>query len=83
MGIRVEKMTVVYASDTMTAIDPSIFLKPKEVFIYMLFNPVPKDPNYSAEDLLGDSESEGFWTLPDTISEEMKDYIEEMMNYFI
>ena len=83
MSIRIEKKWIVYESVSWTTIDPAIFLTPKDVFIYMLFNTVPKDPCYSAKDLLGDSEAEGFWTLPDEISEKMRDYVSDMMDYFI
>jgi len=83
MGIRIEKMMVVHESVYMTVIHPNSFLKQKEVFVYMLFKPVPKDPSYSAMDLLSDSDTDGFWTLPLDITKEMQRYICDMMDYFI
>ena len=44
-------------------------------------HPVPVDPAYSEDDLLYDlTESGGFYRLPDSISDEMRSYIEDMLN---
>ena len=81
MGIRVNKYWVVYDSTSMQAIDPQ-FLNITDEMIekYMKENPMPKDPQYSPKDLIGDlTESSGFYCIPDGTKKETRNYVVELL----
>lgn len=83
MSVRVNDLTIVYESVTMTPIVPNTILNAKKVFVYCLFNSVPKDEHYTPRDLLWDAQSDGMWTLPESISWDMREFIADMVQYFL
>jgi hypothetical protein len=86
MGIRIKKLTVVYDSFNMKAIEPKyIFPGIDTVRRYVEDNPFPEseDCYYSEEDLVHDTQTTGMWSLPDDLTTEQKEYIVEMVNYFL
>ena len=76
MGIRIGTWNIVYESVTSTPIDPSVCFTEKQVKKYIRNNPLPKDDDtYSEEQLMNDLESEGFWVVPEDITDEWSKYI--------
>ena len=77
MGIRVGDFKLVYESVTMTAIDPEYLgITRKQIENYLEDNPMPDDPAYSVEDMIGDiTNSSGFYSLPKDIKDETADFI--------
>ena len=84
MSVRIEKKNIVYESVSMTAIEPnSVFTDKEAVKEYMREHPFPETKHYTAEDLFGDTHSEGMWTLPNELTEEQECYIEDMTRHFL
>lgn len=84
MGVRIEKKTIVYESVGGESIVPWIVFPSKvEIKEYMKKNPYPETDIYTLEDLLADTSSSGAWWLPDGLTEEQKDYIIDMTEYFL
>jgi len=77
MGIRVDDFKVVYESVTMTPIDPEyLSISREQIENYLKDNPMPDDPAYSVEDMIGDiTQSCGFYCLPKDIKDETADFI--------
>ena len=84
MGIRIEKKNIVFESVSMTPIEPNtVFTNMGEVKDYLKEHPFPETEYYTANDLLGDTQSSGMWTLMDEVTDEQHNYIEDMVTYFI
>ena len=81
MGIRVDRFWVVYESIAMEAIDPEYLgIDKEDILKYMKENPMPKDPEYSPEDLIIDvTQSSGFLKLPDAMQPETRGYVAELI----
>jgi len=79
MGVRVEKKWIVYESVTMTPIQPGIVLPEDKVEQYLREHPFPETEDYTKEDLLMDTRSDGMWVLGDYVTEEQREYIDEMV----
>lgn len=77
MGVRVGDFKVVYYSVTMEAINPEYLgITREQIEDYLKANPMPDDPAYSVEDMIGDiTQSSGFYCLPKDIKEETADFI--------
>ena len=77
MGIRVGDFKLVYESVTMTAIDPEYLgITRKQIENYLEDNPMPDDPAYSVEDMIGDiTGSSGFYSLSKDIKDDTADFI--------
>jgi hypothetical protein len=77
MGVRVGNFKVVYHSVTMEAVDPMYLGITKEnIEEYLVNNPMPDDPEYSVEEMIGDiTQSSGFYCLPDKIKDETADFV--------
>ena len=83
-GIRIEDKKIVFESITWTAIEPSTLnIGADEAKEYIKKHPMPKDPEYSAEDLIGDLQTDGFWTLPMTIKPETEVFIIDLIDELI
>lgn len=82
MGIRVGRFWVIYESVSGNAIDPEFLnISEEKMRKYLKENPMPKDPEYSPEDLIGDiTNSSGFYSLPDNTKEETRDHVVELLN---
>lgn len=80
MGIRIERVTLVYESVSMTPIEPGNLISKKEAEAYLEEHPFPKDERYSEDDFLNDLDCTGFWTLPDGLKDETLDYIKEALD---
>lgn len=84
MGIRIEKKLVVYESVTLNAIEPQyVFPDREEVKEYLKENPFPEIDGYDKDHLLWDTQSDGFWTLPENVTGEQKEYIINMIDHFM
>ena len=85
MSIQVGRFWVVYESVTMNAIDPEyLSITEEEIREYMKEHPMPKDKNYSEEDLISDiTNSSGFYCLPDGTKEETREYVKQLLNDLI
>lgn len=84
MGIRIEKKNIVYENVGCISIEPCcVFPNIDEVKEYLKDNPFPETEHYTAENLLGDTQSSDAWWLPDEVTEEQKTYIEEMTEFFL
>ena len=84
MGIRIEKKLVVFESVSMAAIEPNcVFTNKEEVRKYIKEHPFPETEFYATKDLIGDTQSEGMWTLMEEVTEEQQNYIEDMVAYFL
>jgi len=85
MSIKIEKKIVAYSSIDNEAFDPAYMSITREAVVdYIKNNPVPKDDNYTVGNIINDlTESSGMYCLPASTSQEMVDYIEEMLNYLI
>lgn len=77
MGIRVGNFKVVYDSVMTQPIDPEYLdISRDDIENYLKNNPMPVDPEYSVEDMIGDiTGSSGFYTLPNAIKDETADFI--------
>lgn len=84
MGIRIEQKLVVFESVSMAAIVPDeVFTNKEEVKRYLEEHPFPETEFYDANDLVGDTQSGGMWTLMAEVTEEQQNYIEDMTGYFL
>ena len=85
MGIRVGDFKVVYESVTMEALDPQYLgISEQDIEQYLKEHPMPVDPEYSVEDMIGDvTQSSGFYTLPRNIKQETADFIADMLNEIV
>ena len=87
VGIRIEKVNLVYCSTTGQAIVPEHVFHTLESLVkvndYVKANPFPETELYNAKDLLCDCTSSSAWTLGDYVTEEQKDYIIELINVFL
>lgn len=70
-----------YESITMEAINPEYLgISKEDIREYMKENPMPKDPEYSQEDLISDiTQSGGFLTLSDAMQPETREYVAELI----
>ena len=77
MSIRVGNFKVVYDSFTMQSIDPEyLSISRKDMEEYLKDNPMPDDPEYSVEEMIGDiTGSSGFYTLPDAIKDKTASFV--------
>ena len=82
MGIRVGNFKLVYNSFTMDTIDPAYLgISKKQIEEYLRKNPMPDDPVYSMEDMIGDiTGSSGFYSLPNEIKDETADFIATLIS---
>jgi len=80
--IKVGRFWVVYESVTWETINPEFLgITREQIEEYMKEKPMPKDPNYSKEDLIGDiTQSSGFLTIPENTKEETREYVAELLN---
>ena len=84
MGIRIEKKNIVFESVSMAAIEPNcVFTDKEEVKKYLKEHLFPETKYYTANDLVGDTQSEGMWTLTDEVTDEQQNYIEDMVAEFL
>lgn len=84
MGIRIEKKLVVFETVSMTAIEPSsVFTNKEEVLKYIKEHPFPETKFYGTQDLIGDTQSGGMWTLMEEVTDEQQNYIEDMTYHFL
>ena len=85
MGIRVGDFKVVYESVTMTAIDPEyLSITREQIEDYLKDKPMPDDPAYSVEDMIGDvTASSGFYCLPRDIKDETADFVATLIGDLI
>jgi hypothetical protein len=88
MGIKVEKMVVIFSSVTMMPIVPvEIFPGGKQGLEerkeYLKENPFPATDKYTESDLLYDTFTGGMWTLSDNVTEEQIKYIIEFTEHFL
>lgn len=85
MGIRVGDFKVVYESVTMTAIDPEYLgITREQIEDYLKDKPMPDDPAYSVEDMIGDvTASSGFYCLPRDIKDETADFVATLIGDLI
>jgi hypothetical protein len=81
VAIRVEKKWVVFESVGMEAINPAYLgITREDIEEYMKEHPMPEDPNYSKEDLIGDlTESSSMLTLLDELKQETRKYVAEVI----
>jgi hypothetical protein len=81
MSIRyVKKKNGIFDSINCTFIEPnSLCIDKEKVDEYLKTHPFPKDPEYSVEDLVGDLQTTGSWTLPEGIKDETGEFIAEMV----
>lgn len=72
---------MVYNSFDMEAINPEYLgISKEDIREYMKENPMPKDPEYSPEDLIGDvTGTTGFLTLSDAMKQETREYVAELI----
>lgn len=82
MGIRVGNFKVVYDSITMETIDPAYLgIKRKQIEKYLETNPMPVDPEYSVEEMIGDiTGSSGFYCLPDKVKDEAANFVATLIS---
>ena len=85
MGVRVGNFKVVYESVIMEAINPEYLgIKEKDIREYLERHPMPVDPDYSVDEMIGDiTGSSGFYTLPDNTKQETCDFIADMLNELV
>lgn len=84
MGIRIEKMNVVFESVSGAIIEPNYVFTDKEaVKQYLKEHSFPETKFYGTEDLIQDMRSEGMWTLMDEVTNEQRNYIVDMVSYFL
>lgn len=83
MSVEIEKKWVVYDTTTLQPIIPSLVLPERAVRKYIRENPFPETPDYTAEDLIMDTQTDGMWTLPDYLTDEQREYIREMVQTII
>ena len=85
MGIRVGEFKVVYESVTMEAINPEYLgITREQVENYLKDHPMPDDPAYSVDDMVGDvTGSSGFYCLPRDIKDETADFIATLIGELI
>lgn len=78
MGVRVDVFKVAWESTTMEVINSEdLAITREQIENYLKNNPMPDDPAYSQEDMIGDiSESlSGFYCLPKDIKDETADFV--------
>ena len=77
MAIKIEEKVVAYSSITGEAIMPEyLWLNEDDVKRYLDKNKMPKDPNYSVEDIIHDlTSSSGMYTLDPLVKMETREYI--------
>ncbi len=85
MGIRVGYFKVIYESVTMEAINPEyLSINREEIENYLKDNPMPDDPAYSKEDMIGDiCGSSGFYCLPRDVKDETADFVATLISDLI
>lgn len=85
MGVRVDRFWVVYVSATMEAIHPDcLFISEGAIRDYMKAHPMPEDPIYSPENLIGDiTDSTGFLSLSDEMKPETREYVAELIGWLM
>lgn len=82
MGIRVERVVLVYESICMETVIPRYLgISQESAEEYLQKHPYPEDKAYTKDDLLADlSCGGGMWTLPDRIRDETMAYISDMIS---
>jgi len=83
MSIRIEKRWVVYESVTLQPIVPCFVLPEEKVRKYIEKNPFPETKDYTTNDLIMDTQTDGMWTLPEYLTDEQRDYIREMVQAIV
>jgi len=81
MGVRCETQRLFYHSFNMEAINPEYLgISEEAIREYMKEHPKPDDPYYSTEDMIYDlTDTSGFLSLSDNVSEETATYMCEMI----
>ena len=83
MSIEIRTTTLVWDGFNCRAIEPNtIFPNPSKVRKYIKLNPFPESQTYTTEDLIGDTQSEGSWTLGNDVTEKQKEYIVTITQHF-
>ena len=85
MGVRVGDFKVVYEGVTMEAINPEYLgITREQIENYLKDKPMPTDPAYSLEDMIGDiTQSSGFYCLPKDIKGETADFVADLIGELI
>ena len=86
MTYTISQKTIVYEDTTSYALRPKyVFPSKEEVKQYLEEHPFPEseDNHYSQEDLLFDTQCDGVWILPDNLTKEQKEYIEDLVYHFL
>jgi len=85
MTVKVDRFWIVYESTSMQAIDPDyLCISEEDIREYMKEHPMPDDPHYSVEDLIGDlTMSAGFLTLPDSLKPETRQYVADLIQHLM
>jgi len=82
MGVRARKGWYLYHSITCEAVDPQYLgITEEQIKEYLKENPMPEDPGYSIEEMIGDiTNSTGALTLPDETKEETADFVATLID---
>ena len=82
MSITAGNFMVVYESITMTPVNPEyLSISEDNTQEYIKSNPMPNDPEYSEEDMIGDiTNSSGFYCLPRNAKKETINYVTDLLN---
>lgn len=81
MSVTAHKGYIFYQSCTGIGFDPEYAcISKKEIKNYLKENPMPADPEYSEEDLIGDiTGSSGIYTLSEKVRPETVSYIQDLL----
>lgn len=85
MGIRIGNFKMVYESTCMEAIDCQYLgITREKMEEYLKEHPMPDDPEYSLEDMIGDiTGSSGFYILPNKIQDDTANFIATLIGDFM
>lgn len=83
MSVSVERKWVVYDTTTLQPIVPCLVLPERAVRKYVKEHPFPETKDYTTDDLIMDTQTDGMWTLPEYLTDEQRDYIREMVQAII
>ena len=81
----IKKLYIVLENTTWNTLDPEYAIVNEEVLnAYLKENPMPKDPEYSEEDLKNDLlHSSGALTFPLSLRKETIEYIQDLLNEIV
>ena len=82
MGVRARKGWYLYHSVTSEAVEPEYLgITEEQIREYLKEHPMPEDPEYSAEEMIGDiTHSSGSLTLPDETKEETANFVATLID---